>query len=279
VGEHSAIQWCDHTWNPWVGCTKVSPGCKFCYMYVEQERRKVDPDLVRETSTPTFNGPLKRWGPKGGPNGERAGTYKWADGTRVFTCSYSDFFHSSADEWRPRAFGIMRVRTGLTFQVLTKRPQLVPARLPEGWGAGFPNVWVGTSTEDGKWLAKRTPALARIPAALRFLSIEPLLEYIATADLHAILEDARIGWVIVGGESELAGTKTARWCDPRWISNVVEACDLAGVPVFVKQLGSAWAREEMSADRPNSPGDRKGGHDLDRWPDDLRVRQFPTVLR
>lgn len=279
MGHTTAIEWTDATYNPWVGCTKISPGCKHCYMMTEQARRKIDPELVRRTSDATFRSPLKRWGAKGGPNGERAGTYKWADGTRVFTCSYSDWNHTTADPWRREAWDLVRIRPGLVFQILSKRWDLGLSRLPDDWGSGWANVHVGASVEDAKYLRKRAPDLAKIPAALRFLSIEPLLDCIDTHELFEILIDARIGWVIVGGESEGAGQTYARHCDPRWIANIVEACELASVPCFVKQLGSAWAREELGMPgAPNAPGDRKGGHDLERWPDALRVRQLPKLL-
>ena len=113
MAENSKIQWTDHTWNPWQGCRKVSPGCLNCYMYRDKKRYGQDPATVVRSKPPTFNKPLK-----------------WHDPAKVFVCSWSDFFIEDADEWRDDAWEIMRRTPHLTYQILTKRPRNIKDRLP-----------------------------------------------------------------------------------------------------------------------------------------------------
>jgi protein gp37 len=158
MGEKSAIEWTQNTWNPWQGCRKVSPGCKFCYMYRDKIRYGQDPTIVVRSSPATFNAPLK-----------------WKEPALVFTCSWSDWFVEEADSWRDEAWDIIRRTPHLTYQVLTKRPERIANHLPADWGDGYPNVWLGTSVESQKYGMERIPLLQKIPAAVRFLSCEPLL--------------------------------------------------------------------------------------------------------
>lgn len=205
MGDITGIGWTQKTWNPWYGCTKISPGCKFCYMYRDMERYGRDPFTVTRSKT-TFNAPLK-----------------WQDSALVFTCSWSDFFIESADAWRPEAWDIIRKTPHLTYQILTKRPELIADRLPSNWGDGYSNVQLGVSVESPNYFG-RIAHLQRVSARLRFLSIEPLLAPVAPVPLHSI------GWVIVGGESG-----SDRTCNVEWITEVVDQCREARVPVFVKQ--------------------------------------------
>lgn len=168
MSEHTNIAWTDATWNPWHGCEKVSPGCKHCYMYREKQRYGQDPRNVTRSKT-TFRAPLK-----------------WTKPARVFTCSWSDFFIEEADPWRDEAWEIIRQTPHLTYQILTKRPERMAGRLPwttEPW----PHVWLGVSVEDQANADARIPLLLDTPAAVRFLSVEPLL---AAVDLRAWL----LGW-------------------------------------------------------------------------------------
>lgn len=242
MSENSAIQWTTHTWNPWHGCHKISPGCKNCYMFADKARYGQNPDVVVRSKT-TFNAPLK-----------------WKDPAFVFTCSWSDWFIQEADEWRHDARDIILATPHLTYQLLTKRPERahrwIPAR-PD------PNVWLGVSVEDRKYGLPRIDVLREIPAKLRFLPIEPLLENIGELDLRGI------GWVIIGGESGHG----ARPLNLAWVRGILRQCRAIGVPVFVKQLG---ARAFDDGHVRIHMGDHKGGR-MEEWPEDLRVREMPKT--
>ncbi len=214
MAEKTSIEWTEATWNPWVGCTKISPGCARCYMFRDQMRWGRDPKLVRRTADQTFYAPIK-WA--------RLGL-----APKVFTCSWSDWFHQDADEWRDEAWTIIRACPQITFQVLTKRPHLIADRLPSDWGEnGYSNVWLGVSVENPRF-TWRIDDLLQAPAAVRFVSAEPLLKRI---DLTPWLR--RVDWVIVGGES---GPK-ARPMDLDWARDIRDQCQYAGIPFFLKQIG------------------------------------------
>jgi protein gp37 len=272
MAEKTGIQWTDKTWNPWYGCSKVSPGCAHCYMFREAKQYGRDPEAVTRSKT-KFADPLK-WERDLVRNARGA----QIEPVRVFTCSWSDWFHEDADEWRSEAWDIVRRTPHLTYQILTKRPERIASCLPADWGSGYPNVWLGVSVEYDRWLS-RARLLNAIPAAVRFLSCEPLLGDLD--DLTTVLTDFSTGcvepeedgtdetlihWLILGGES---GGREARPVDLNWLANAIEACEAAGTAVFVKQLGSVWARE-------NRAKDWHGG-DWSEWPDWLRVREFPTA--
>lgn len=241
MAEKSEIEWTEATWNPWHGCLKVSPGCKFCYMYREKAIYGQDPMKVVRSKT-KFSDPLK-----------------WREPKLVFTCSWSDWFIAEADGWRAEAWEIVRRTPQHTYQILTKRPERIEGNLPEGWP--YPNVWLGVSVEsdDYRW---RIDELRKHPAAVRFLSVEPLLSEI---ELGSSLEG--IDWVIVGGESG----PEARPMDSSWVTKVILQCREADVPVFVKQMGEVWAKA-------NRARDRKGGSPSE-WPEGLRLREWPKVYK
>lgn len=229
MGNKTGIGWCDKTWNPWHGCLPVSCGCDYCYMYAAKRQYGKNPAIVVRSSPATFNAPLK-----------------WHDPARVFTCSWSDFFIAEADGWRPEAWEIIRCSTPLTFQILTKRPARIAAHLPATWPDGWPSVWLGVSIETRQYLY-RADVLREIPAAVRFLSLEPLLEDLGPLNL------AGIDWVIVGGES---GPRR-RPFEITWLASIAKQCADAGVPLYVKQ---------DSALRPGQQG---------RILDDLWIHEFP----
>lgn len=271
----SKIEWCDFTHNPWWGCARVSPGCVHCYADTTATRwghntlwRRHGPRRVM--SDQYWRQPLgwDRAAAQGGP-------------TRVFCASMADVFEASPepevrafqDKERARLWDLIEATPNLTWMLLTKRPQNVLGMAP--WGRdGWPgNVWVGTSVEDQQRAAERIPVLRTIPAAVRFLSCEPLLAPVALRG--GWLEPELLGfgsfgadvalavdWVIVGGESGPG----ARPMEIEWARSLVAQCQAAEVPVFVKQLGSVWAKGRSA--------DRKGG-DPDDWPADLRIRDFP----
>jgi len=227
MGDATGIEWTSKTWNPWQGCTKVSPGCKHCYMFAEKTWYGQDPAVVVRSSPQTFNSPISVHGAnatKGVP-----GSWKWEDGKMVFTCSWSDWFHKNADAYRDDAWAIIKARPGLHFQILTKRPENIASRLPADWGPeGYPNVWLGVSVESQEYADKRIPVLSEIPAAVRFLSMEPLLAPVALSGTE------NIDWIIVGGES---GRK-ARPMDPAWARMIRDHCDEENIPFFFKQWGA-----------------------------------------
>lgn len=255
MGERTAIEWTDATWNPWRGCTKVSPGCASCYMFRDQVRYGRDPAVVVRAAPATFNAPL-RWQRVLDHSGERG---------LVFTCSWSDWFHEAADPWRAEAWSIIRRTPHLTYQILTKRPERIAEHLPADWGlTGYPNVWLGVSVENQHWADRRIPILIGIPARLRFLSCEPLLKPLELRHWFAFAADcfcpdsyiengiaiescprhnaepsAAISWVICGGESGGRPGHPPRPMALDWVRSLRDQCVESNVPFFLKQLGGA----------------------------------------
>lgn len=223
MGDTTRIAWADKTWNPWQGCTKVSPACKHCYMFREKKRFGQDPRVVVRSQAPTFKKPLA-----------------WKTPALVFTCSWSDWFHAAADAWRAEAWAIVRRTPHLTYQILTKRPERIAAHLPADWGtAGYPNVWLGVSVETQRQ-AHRIRLLAAVPAAVRFVSAEPLL---GPLTLGAPLPGApgsslidAVDWLIVGGESG-GSADEVRPMSLDWVRVLRDECAARSVPFFLKQLG------------------------------------------
>ena len=223
----SAIEWTDETWNPVTGCTRVSPGCDHCYMFALYPRLRAmgvpgyatAPDEVRVLPE-RLQAPLA-----------------WKKPRRVFVNSMADLFHPDVDfDFINETFKVMRqaaAECGHIFQVLTKRPGRAVGwwnefedQFPEGWP---PNIWVGASVESQKY-APRLTVLERLPATVRFVSAEPLLEPL---DLTPWLERGAVQWVIVGGES---GPK-ARPMELDWARDLRDQCLKADVAFFLKQLG------------------------------------------
>jgi protein gp37 len=202
VAEHSAIEWTDATWNPWYGCTKVSPGCKYCYAESWAKRTGRDFSTVTRSKS-AFNAPLK-----------------WKTPRRIFTCSLSDFFHPDADRWRDEAWGIIKDTPHHTYLILTKRIDLFRASIcPD-------NVWLGVTAENQAQWDSRVPLLLNTPATIRWVSVEPMLGPI----VPVVLE---VDWLVVGGES---GPKR-RPIEPSWVRYLRDECKAAGVPFFFKQWG------------------------------------------
>jgi protein gp37 len=281
VSDHSAIEWTDASWNPIRGCSRVSEGCRHCYAEGVAARfagpGRPYEGLARFTPTgPQWTGKI-RLVPE-----VLEEPLRWKKPRRVFVNSMSDLFHADVPEaFIEEAFGVMAAARRHTFQILTKRAARMREffeRAPDR--AGLPNVWLGVSVEDQRAAYDRIPELLATPAAVRFLSCEPLLAPLdlehafAVRDQHGEPSSPRcnpdgspaVGWVIAGGESG----QRARRCDPAWVLSLVQQCREAGVPVFVKQLGAVWATEN------NALGDAKGGNPQE-WPSDLRVRQWPEV--
>ncbi|MDP1918934.1 MAG: DUF5131 family protein [Myxococcales bacterium] len=291
MGENSGIEWTSHSFNPWVGCMKVSPGCTNCYAEAfdrrvggvpVSQRREGQKALRWGVSAPRTRTTESYWRQ---PLAWNAAALAKGERARVFAASLADVFEANAhfdlDLWRLELFELIRSTPALDWQLLTKRPQHVLPMLQtalgarsraavapetiewlEAWLAGAPptNVWLGTTVEDEERAVERIPHLVAAPAAVRFLSMEPLLEPV---DLrrHQL---AGLHWVIVGGESG----KKARVFDPAWAADVVAAARAAGIAPFVKQMGSRPLGMKLS--------DPHGG-DVEEWPLELGVREFPRA--
>lgn len=229
MAEETVIAWTDHTWNPWMGCTKVSAGCTNCYaerlthdrmglsLWGHGARRQV-------TSKENWKKPLS-WNRAAERSGERH---------LVFCASLCDVFedHPVANETRPRVFNMIRATPWLDWQLLTKRPERIAANLPADWRDGWPNVWLGTSIEDMR-VAARADHLRTIPASVRFVSYEPALGPLDDLNLDGI------DWMIYGGESGPG----FRPHDLAWPRRMRERCAELGVAFFFKQ--SSAPRTEM----------------------------------
>jgi protein gp37 len=258
----SDIEWTHHTFNPWWGCVKVSPGCALCY--AEAFSKRVGQKVWGKEAGRRFFGdkhwaePVK-WDQKAATAGIRH---------RVFCGSMCDIFEDRDDlhPFRERLFDLVDRTSHLDWLLLSKRPENAPKMLPASWlDAPRGNVWFGATAEDAKRLAERSDHLRNIPARIRFLSCEPLLE-----DLGLRAETlAGIDWVILGGES---GGR-ARACEVEWIRSAMAACRENGVAAFVKQLGKVPSVGQFRLKLLDS----KGG-DIEEWPSDLRVREFPASL-
>lgn len=238
---NTAIEWTDHTYNPWVGCFKVSAGCKQCYMYREQSRYGNDPKDIRRVSDATFYKPLK-----------------WAKddaniGKFVFTCSWSDFFIEAADGWRDDAWNVIRETPELCYLILTKRADRIIRCLPRDWGQGWHNVWLGVSVETQHY-TERIDYLLEVPAAKRFISYEPALELV---DFSQHMDG--IDWLIAGGESGYA----PRIALPAWFKSARDQAKAANVAFFFKQWGG-------------KPGSKRGGDDATL--DGVRWTQRPEFV-
>ncbi len=225
----STIEWTDETWNPITGCTRVSPGCDNCYMFALYPRLKAM-GVAGYDDAPG----VVRLLPERLPN-----PMSWKKPRHVFVNSMSDLFHPKVPfSFVFDIFSVMQEAAssrGHVFQVLTKRPGRAVAwwkeyekRFPNGW---HPNIWIGTSVENQKY-ADRLTVLERLPAPVRFVSAEPLLERL---DLTQWLNRGAIQWVIVGGESGVG----ARPMQTEWACALRDQSIDAGVAFFLKQLGGA----------------------------------------
>jgi protein gp37 len=219
MSDHSKIEWTEATWNPVRGCTKISPGCKHCYAETFAERFRGVPGHPYERGFDLRLVPEKLNEP-----------LRWAQPKMVFVNSMSDLFHVEVpDEYIEAVASVMKSASWHTFQVLTKRSdrlrRLLAGRLR--FAAELPNVWWGVSVENRKHGLPRIGHLRQIDCAVRFLSIEPLLEDIGDLDL------TRIDWVIVGGESGPG----ARKMELKWVESILKQCRRSGVPFFFKQWG------------------------------------------
>ena len=236
MGKDSGIEWCDHTFNPWVGCTRISSGCDNCYAATWARRS----GLVqwdgppRRTSESAWRQPYK-WNSEASRSRRRA---------RVFVASLGDVFDKQVPaEWRKDLWALIRMCGALDFLLLTKRPQNIAAMLPESWP--WPNVRLGFTAENQTEFDRRWYA-ARNISACWFVSAEPLLGHINMAP--AALSSPGIDWVIAGGESG----PNARPTHPDWVRSLRDQCDVTGTAFFFKQWGE-WAPGENIQDQRRYP--------------------------
>ena len=252
----TGIEWCNHTFNPWWGCTKLSQGCKHCYAETMSARFGQDiwgPGRQRRTfAEKHWHEPLK-WDALAAATNIRA---------RVFCASMADVFEDNRqlNDERTRLWHLIEETPHLDWLLLTKRPHLIAEMVPSAWLTDpRENVWYGTSVESPEVYA-RLDALRHTPAVVRFVSAEPLLAPLTDLDL------AGLHWVIAGGESGSG----ARPMDEAWVRLIRDQFQAAGVAFFMKQMGAVWARTHAAHS--------KGGN-LDDLPPDLQIREFPQPLR
>jgi len=257
MAEETAISWTHSTFNPWSGCAKVSEGCRFCYAAALPPgmRRGAEwgASTDRVPAGDAYWQQLDRWNAAATKAGERR---------RVFCASTADVFEERDDlnPGRARLFGKIEETPWLDYLLTTKRAHAIMGLVPDRWLGGFPkNVWVLVSVEN-QWAADhRMEHLAGVPAVVRGVSMEPM---IGPVDLshHA----GAYNWLITGGESG----RNARPMDVAWVRSVHRQARSTGAAVHHKLMGAAWAIH-------NGAAHPKGG-DPAEWPEDLRVREFPT---
>jgi protein gp37 len=253
MGDKSSIEWTEATWNPTTGCDKTSPGCDNCYALTLARRLKaMSQPKYQNDGDPSTSGP----GFQLTLHPDAVGIpLTWRDPRVIFVNSMSDLFHPDVPlDFIKRVFDVMSRTPHHTYQVLTKRSKRL-AQVAEKleWPQ---NVWMGVSVESNRY-AFRADHLRQVPAAVRFLSVEPLIGSVPTLDF------VDIDWVIVGGESG----HRARRLEIEWVLDVHERSTAAGAAFFLKQLGSVWAREH---------GYRGKAHHMHEWPKRLRMRAMPV---
>lgn len=239
--ENTKIQWTGDTWNPWYGCQKISPGCKYCYMY--RDRQGTDASKVKRSKT-KFTEPLRIKEPK-----------------LIFTCSWSDWFIPEADQWRAEAWGIIKKTPHLTYQILTKRPERIKDNLPYNFES-YKNVWIGVSIENQDYVS-RLDYLQELPC-ITFASFEPLIGPIQWNSSMSNLD-----WCIVGGESgNDYGKYRYRPMELSWAEDLIQQAERNNVACFVKQLGTYQSKRLALSDMH--------GVNIQEFPKLLQIREQPT---
>ena len=248
----SNIEWTDHTFNPWIGCQKISPGCDHCYAEAMMDHRygrvQWGPWGKRDRTSPAnWRNPLK-WDREAQAVGTRA---------RVFSASLADWLDKKVpNAWRDDFAELIEATPHLDWLLLTKRIQLFDKLAPWPRDNVPSNVWIGVTCENQEWFDRRTKYLSDINA-IKFVSYEPALGPVRTGS-------ADIDWIICGGESGPG----ARGMDPRWARSLRAECAERGIAFFMKQVGSnhdGWPAKITGK-----------GDDPTEWPKDLRVREYPS---
>ncbi len=263
MSKNTSIEWCTATWNPIIGCTKISDGCKNCYAYnLHKKRHKA----FQTGKMQNFKQYAKPFSEIQLFENRLNQPLKWKRPERIFVNSMSDLFHDDIpDDFIKEIFRVMAVSKHHTFMVLTKRPERMLAWFKRyGWNlVHTPHIWLGVSIENQKAADERIPYLLQTPAAVRFLSCEPLLSPVdlqfwfendcevtddnldapdgaiigaieRVGDRWERIYDEKIDWVIVGGESG----PNARPVHPDWVRSLRDQCAAVDVPFFFKQWGT-----------------------------------------
>ena len=253
------IEWAERVWNPVTGCTKVSPGCQNCYAERMAKRLRgrygyPQDDPFKVTLHPDRLQEPVEW-------------LKWRKPKMIFVCSMGDLFHEDVPfDFIDRVFAMLSWGQAKDldnkFLILTKRPErmLEYFKQRDDWFDGelgnrsrlscFENTWLGVTAENQEQADKRIPILLQIPAAKRFVSIEPMLGDVALFDIE------KLDWIIVGAESG----QNRRECKNEWVRDIIGQCKVASIPVFIKQL------HDPHNNLSKNPAE---------WPEDLRVREYP----
>lgn len=301
MGKETGIAWTDHTANPWIGCTEVSPGCDNCYARVMDARYRY--------------GGATHWG-AGVPRFRSKSFFKVVTGLdtaafqagvkrRIFPSLCDPFDNEVPEEWREDLFDVIAETPSLIWLLLTKRIGNAKKMMPfTERGYVLPNMWLGASVVNQEEADRDIPKLLATPAVKRFVSYEPALgpiDFVSAVNQECNHRDAYmeqdtgawicrecenneempgIDWIIVGGESNQGGAK-ARPFDLAWARSTVSQCKAAGVPVFVKQLGSfpkfsGYDSDSSERSRAIAGLKDRAGADPAEWPEDLRVQEFPT---
>jgi protein gp37 len=276
----SKIEWTDSTFNPWVGCTKIEragdkpSACDFCYAekWAKRSGQVAWGNHPRRRTTAAY------WkGPKAWNKLASEFQSKFGRRQRVFCASLADVFDNQVDPvWRADLFELIFECDHLDWLLLTKRPQNIRKMLPTDWGAGYANVWLGTTAEDAHAYRQRMSHLLAVPAAIRFVSYEPALGPLGPISISGKVPN----WIIIGGESGVR-SDLARATNPQWAREAIAECRLEKVAPFLKQWGS-YANNPIVVEQGGSvqdamkcdpPENGKGGGMLDGklW------REFPVV--
>lgn len=213
-------------WNPWHGCTKISEGCRYCYVYRQDKQYNtvVESSMARKTAA--FGLPIKR---------TRDGSYKIPPGKVVFTCFTSDFLLEDADEWRQDAWSMIRQRPDCYFYFFTKRIHRFMDCIPDDWGEGYDNVMVGCTVENQDRADYRLPIFNQLPIKHKSIIASPLIEPL---DISAYL-NSNIEEVATGGESGV----DARPCNYDWILSLRQQCINKNVPFRFHQTGAFFIKD------------------------------------
>lgn len=259
MAESSAIAWTKSTFNPWIGCTKVGPGCDGCYAAALDSRKRWGGVVHWGTGVPRHRTSPANWKQplKWNKQAQKTGEF-WP----VFCASLADVFDNEVPEaWRNDLWALIRATPHLTWQLVTKRIGNVAKMLPADWGKGYPRVWIIATMVNQEEVDRDMPKLLGVPAVIHGVSYEPALEDVDWIPHMAIGLD----WLIVGGESDQAGHAT-RHFSQQWAERAIGNGKIAGTAVFVKQMGSTFNLRD------------RAGADPAEWPQHLRVREFPNGL-
>jgi protein gp37 len=241
------IEWTDSTWNPVAGCSIITAGCTHCYA-MEMAKRLEAMGIEKYAGLTRKTGKRTVWNGVVREDREALSIpYGWKKPRKIFVNSMSDLFHEGvSDEFILGVWKVMRETPRHNYQILTKRPERMAALVASRMGDILPNVWLGTSIEDAD-VVSRIDYLRQAPAAIRFISFEPLIGSIGAVDLKGI------HWAIVGGESG----KSARPIKEEWIDQIYGQCLTAGTAFFFKQWGT-WGKDNKKRSKKANGREYRG---------------------